>query len=242
MTSRPWAWLATLIATACASAPAKPADEKDVAVVRHVDRTTGGSATATLAGARCKGRSSCACRIAPDEAETEPPAAGMKRIEIRMAADGGAATLQGGLGHFEAVGRQESCFYLDVPAGHTNDLSFVAHADKPAEGVAPRFRMFEYGPKGPFWYAIIDVECKGQGGRCDREGAEAWGARNLAERKRGRLDPCGSTVVTKLAWDSIGGQGDRDGGLFKELTVRFALEVKKFATQFAPGSTECVPK
>jgi hypothetical protein len=49
-------------------------------------------------------------------------------------------------------------------------------------------------------------------------------------------------VVHKLRWDSSGGQSDRDGGLFRELTVRFALEVKKFATQFAPGSTECVPK
>lgn len=242
MTSRPWAWLAVLLTTSCASAPAKNAEDKEVAVVRHVDKLTGGRTTATLAGARCTGRRSCSCRVAADEAETEPPPEGKKRLEIVLAADGGSATVDGGLGHFEAFGPQETCFYVDVPAGRTVELSFLAHADKPANGVAPRFRMAEYGPKGPYWYAIIDVECRGQQGRCDRQGADAWAARNLKERKRGRLDPCGSAVVSKLAWDSSGGQHDRDGGLFRDLTVRFALEVKKFATQFAPGSTECVPK
>jgi hypothetical protein len=242
MTSRPWGWLAAIFALSCAAAPAKKAEENEVAVVRHVDRTVGGSTTTALAGARCKGRKSCSCRVGPDEAESDPPAEGKKRIEIRMSADGGAATLQGGLGQFEAVGPQETCFYVDVPGGQTTDLSFLAHADHAPSGVSPRLRMFEYGPKGPFWYAIIDVECRGQQGRCDRQGADAWAARNLKDRKRGRLDPCGSAVVTKLTWDSTGGLHDRDGGLFRDLTVRFALEVKKFATQFAPGSTECVPK
>jgi hypothetical protein len=243
MTSRPWAWLAPVLTAACASTPAKNAEEKDVAVVRHVDKMTGGAASVALAGARCQGRKTCSCRVAPDEPETEPPPEGKKRIEIRMAADGGSATLQGGLGHFQAYGPQESCFYVDVPAGTTAaDVAFVATADKPFDGVAPRFQLFEYGPKGPYWYAIIDVECKGQQGRCDRQGVEAWAARNLEKRKRGRLDPCGSTVVHKLAWEKAGGMDERDGGMFRELTVRFALEVKKFATQFAPGSTECVPK
>jgi hypothetical protein len=239
MTSRPWAWLFVL-SCACASSP--PRSDSDVAVVRHVDHTVGGSSSTPLAGARCKGRKSCSCRVAADEAESEPPPEGMKRIEIRLAADGGAASLQGGLGHFESVGPQESCFYVDVPAGHTVDLAFNGHADKPSAGVAPRFRLAEYGPKGPYWYEIIDVECKGQQGRCDRQGADAWSARNLKERKRGRLDPCGSTVVTKLRWDTSGGEADRDSGFYRDLTVSFGLEVKKFATQFAPGSTECVPK
>jgi hypothetical protein len=212
--------------------------------VRHVDRVVGGAAsTVPLAGARCKGRTgSCACRQPGDDQETEPPAEGKKRLEIRLASDGGSASLDGGLGHFQTMGPQEACFYVDVPAGQTHDVAFVARADRTDAGVAPRLRLFEYGPKGPYWYAILDVECKGQQGRCDRQGADAWAARNLKDRKRGRLDPCGSGVVTKLSWDTAGGQPDRDGGFFSDLTVRFALEVKKFATQFAPGSTECVPK
>src|SRR5690349_6193126 len=101
MTSRPWAWLAALITFSCASPQQK--SDPDVAVVRHVDKTAGGSATVPLAGARCKGRNSCTCRVG-NEAETDPPAEGMKRLEIRLAADGGAAAMQGGLGHFESVG------------------------------------------------------------------------------------------------------------------------------------------
>jgi hypothetical protein len=239
MTSRPWAWLAAFTC-ACAASPAK--QDPEVAVVRHVDHALGGMSTTPLAGARCKGRhGSCSCRIPGDDTESEPPATGFKRLEIRLGSDGGSATFDG-LGHFETAGPQESCFYVDVPAGQTTDLRFAATADRPTEGVSPRLRLAEYGPKGPYWYGIIDVECKGAQGRCDRQGADAWAARNVRERKRGRLDPCGSAVVTKLAWDTSGGQADRDGGLFRDVSVRFTLEVKKFATQFAPGSTECVPK
>jgi hypothetical protein len=239
MTSRPWAWLAAF-ACACAAPPAK--QDPEVAVVRHVDHALGGMSTAPLAGARCQGRhGSCSCRIPGDDVEKDPPPEGKKRLEIRLRADGGSATLDG-LGHFETAGPQESCFYLDVPAGQTTDVFFKATADRPAQGIAPRLHLAEYGPKGPYWYEIIDVECKGANGRCDRQGADAWAARNLKERKRGRLDPCGSAVVTKLAWETTGGDADRDGGLFRDVAVHFALEVKKFATQFAPGSTECVPK
>src|SRR5687768_13072713 len=226
MTSRPWAWLAVLLIAACASAPAKTSEEQEVAVVRHVDRMAAPGTSATLAGARCKGsRSHCACRVPGDDEETEPPPEGKKRLEIRLTADKGAASLDTAFGRFAASGPAEACFYVDVPAGQTTEVSFQAHADKPANGVAPRLQMSEYGPKGPYWYAIIDVQCQGQQGLCDRQGADPWAARNLRERKRGRLDPCGSAVVSKLAWNTSGGEHDRDGGLFKDLTVRFALEV-----------------
>ena len=81
----------------------------------------------------------------------------------------------------------------------------------------------------------------GPGGRCNREAADAWGA-EVKKRKRGRIDPCGSAVVTHLRWDTTGGTGEREMGLFRDFNVHFALEVKKFATQFRPGATECVPK
>jgi hypothetical protein len=112
-------------------------------------------------------------------------------------------------------------------------------------GVSPILKIAEYGPKGPYWYDVLAVRCgelnSDDDVRCDRAGADAWAAR-ARQRKRGRLDPCGSSVITGLAWETSGGQAERDGGLFRDFTVRFTLEVKKFATQFAPGSTECVPK
>jgi hypothetical protein len=99
----------------------------------------------------------------------------------------------------------------------------------------------EYGPKGPFWYDVVDVHCAGAGGRCTRDAADEWGA-EAKNRKRGRIDPCGSSVITHLLWETSGGMGERDSGFFRDFTVTFDMEVKKFATQFAPGSTECVPK
>ena len=117
-----------------------------------------------------------------------------------------------------------------------------ARADRPTVGISPRLRIVEYGPKGPFWYEVLDVECTATDGRCSRQSVDAWAARSTNQRKRGRLDPCGSAVISKLTWDTSGGEAERDGGLFRDLNVRFSMEIKKFATQFAPGSTECVPK
>jgi hypothetical protein len=244
----PSVFIAVVIAAlgpACASGEARQGAASDVAVVRHIDHADSASSSVPLAGARCRGRTgSCACRsTGVDEEETDPPSHGQKRFEIRLAADGGTASLESaGLGRFGATGPQEACFYVDVPAGSSADLAFVARADRPQNGVAPRLRMAEYGPKGPWWYDVMAVDCIGQQGRCDRQGVDTWSARTVKERKRGRLEPCGSAVVSGLAWETSGGQAERDGGLFRDLTVRFTMEVKKFATQFAPGSTECIPK
>jgi hypothetical protein len=246
MNPRPWACIAILLGAACGSTAASgSAGGGDVAVVRHVDRVASTSASVPLAGARCRGRTdSCTCRTGGEnDAETEPPAEGRKRFELRLAADGGVATLESAtLGRFSAAGPQEACFYIDVDAGSSADWVFVAQANRVDRGVAPRLRVAEYGPKGPWWYDIAAVDCIGQQGVCDRNGVDAWAARTVKQRKRGRLEACGSAVVSGLAWETSGGQADRDGGLFRDLTVRFTMEVKKFATQFAPGATECVPK
>jgi hypothetical protein len=134
-----------------------------------------------------------------------------------------------------------TCVYVDVPSGSTHQARFVALESTKGEGVAPQLSIAEYGPQGPYWYDVVLVNCSGSSGRCDRAGADAW-SKEARGRQRGRVDPCGSTVVTKLAWESSGGQAERDGGLFRDFSVGFTMEVKKFATQFAPGSSECVPK
>jgi hypothetical protein len=209
--------------------------------------------TLTLAGARCVG-ATCTCRQpGRDDHEAEPPPPGAKRFEIRLSAVGGAASADlSGLGSLVSASDDdgmpdvtrpvpETCAYVDVPIGSTHDVELAARESISGRGLAPRMRIAEYGPKGDFWYDLIAVSCEGSGGRCDRQAAEAWGA-SARQRKRGRLDPCGSAVVTRLRWETSGGQGERDGGLFRDFTVRFTMEVKKFATSFAPGSTECVPK
>jgi hypothetical protein len=203
-----------------------------------------GARDANLAGARCpNGRGApCICRDRRgDPAETAPPDEGHKRFEIRMSAEGGSVALDSPtLGHF-AAREAEACFYVDVIPGTTSDMAFTAKEAWPGKGVGPTLEISEYGPKGPWWYKILDVRCSGPEGKCNRDAADDWG-KDIKTRKRGRVDPCGSTVMTRLNWDTTGGTGDPELGLFRDFTVTFAMEVKRFPTQFRPGSTECVPK
>jgi len=214
-------------ATAAAAAPVTPGER--------------GARGANLAGARCQG-SVCTCRSrGVDDAEKSPPDAGHKRFEIRIGAGGGSATLSSTTLGELASGPDEACFYVDVVPGTTHEVSFVAHEARKEEGVTPVLEIAEYGPKGPWWYEVLAVKCRGPADRCNREAADAWSA-EMKTRKRGRIDPCGSSVITHLRWDTTGGSGVRELGIFADFKVSFTMEVKKFATQFKPGSTECVPK
>lgn len=204
-----------------------------------------GARNANLAGVRCAGgpAAPCACRDkAGARAEKNPPDADHKRFEIRLAATGGSAALDSPtLGHFGA-GADETCYTIDVLPGTTQEVTFTARAASKDGGVAPWLEIAEYGPKGPWWYDILQVRCDGgPGGRCNREAADAWSA-EAKTRKRGRIDPCGSTVISHLRWDTSGGTGDRELGIFRDFEVDFTMEVKRFETQFPPGATECVPK
>jgi hypothetical protein len=246
---------ATALCVACATAPAGNADNagasqrgaaprdgtKDAPIVLPEGPTV---ARVGLAGARCRGRGdACACRAPGDDAESEPPAAGNKRLEIRLAADGGQAVLDSPtLGRFRGGGTRDTCYYVDVVGGSRHELSFLGKAANIDRGFAPRLMVREYGPKGPWWYDVVSAACDNGTGRCDRAGADAWGDELARRKRRGRLEPCGSAVVTGLAWQTSGGLHERDGGTFEDFKVDFALDIKKFATQFAPGSTECVPK
>jgi hypothetical protein len=199
-----------------------------------------GATNANLAGARCHG-GTCTCRNRnASPAEQPPPAEGQKRFEIRLGADAGTAVLESPtLGRFTSS--DAACFYVDVAPGTTHEVTFTAAESRSEGGVGPMLDIEEYGPKGPWWYRVVEVHCAGPGGRCNRDAADEWGA-DAKNRKRGRIDPCGSTVITHLAWGTSGGSGMRELGLFRDFIVKFTMEVKKFPTQFKPGSTECVPK
>jgi hypothetical protein len=237
--------VALLAAGGCASqATFTPVSGAETATTKAASGERPGARDANLAGGRCKQGPGqpCACRDKRgDPAEQPPPDEGHKRFEIRVGAEGGYATLDSPtLGHFSARGI-EACYYVDVVPGTTSDVTFVAKESWPGQGLGPTLEITEYGPKGPWWYPIVHVHCSGPGGRCNRDAADAWGA-DIKTRKRGRIDPCGSTVVTHLNWNTTGGAGDPELGLFRDFTVTFTMEVKRFPTQFRPGSTECVPK
>jgi hypothetical protein len=198
-----------------------------------------GARDANLAGARCKGGAPCTCRNPNgDAAEVPPPDDRHKRFEIRLGATGGGATLDSPtLGHF--AGADESCFYIDVLPGTTSDVVFTATEATKEAGIAPLLQIAEFGPKGPWWYDVLTVRCAGPGGKCNRDAADAWSA-EAKGRKRGRVDPCGSSVISRLVWDTSGGTGNRELGIFKDFTVRFTMEVKRFPTRWPPHAKECV--
>jgi hypothetical protein len=234
-------WLAAGFGAACSGTAPSGAAASAVVIAPPA---TPGARDANLAGARCTpgGAAPCTCRARPgDVAEKKPPDADHKRFEIRLRAAGGSATLESPtLGRF-AGGEDETCFYVDVLPGTTSDVVFTARASTAEGGVEPVLDMAEYGPKGPWWYDVLSVRCDGPGHRCNRDAADAWSA-EAKTRKRGRIDPCGSTVISHLVWDTSGGTGDRELGVFRDFSVRFTMDVKRFATEFAPGATECVPK
>jgi hypothetical protein len=196
-----------------------------------------------LRGARCPdGAATCTCRKPGDDVEADPPGPGMKRLEMRLSFLGGQGSLSSpNLGRMPASGVAETCYYVDVPATSHSAIHFEGHATNEVTGFTPHLAIAEYGPKGPFWYEVLEVNCVGVGGRCDSAGTDAWTA-SLKGRKRGRTDPCGSMVVSGLKWDTSGGLSHRDNGYYRDLQVDFDLEAKKFTPQFPPNSPECVPK
>jgi hypothetical protein len=175
-----------------------------------------------------------------DGAENPPPAPGQKRIEIRMSATNGQVTLDSSsAGHFEQAGPEEACFYVDLEVSLIHDFHLDSREARERGGVTPHVHIAEYGPKGPYWYDLVDIAC-GAGARgCDLTLAREWGDAWIANRKRGRLEACGSIVVSRLKWTTSGGEDAQKGGLLRDFESAFSLEVKKFATQFPPGAAEC---
>ena len=125
--------------------------------------------------------------------------------------------------------------------GTTADVVFTAREARPATGFGPMLDISEYGPKGPWWYEDRGRTLLGAGGEMQSrrrrrlgqgdQDAQAWAYRSL---RFGRGDGA------SLGHD--GGTGKTELALFRDLTVQFAMEVKRFPTQFHPGATECVPK
>jgi hypothetical protein len=239
----PRALLAAAILTpACSGATASGPTGSSLPAAAALEKP--GARNANLAGARCKDGAPCKCRnrVGSGEApEVPPPDEQHKRFEIRLTGVGGGAVMDSPtLGHF-AADADEACFYIDVLPGTTSDVVFTATEATKEGGIGPFLDIAEYGPKGPWWYDVVNVHCPGPNGRCNRDAAEAWSA-EVKGRKRGRVDPCGSSVISHLVWDTSGGIGNRELGLFKDFIVRFTMEVKRFPTQFRPHAPECIAK
>ena len=192
-----------------------------------------------LAGKRCAD-GLCRCRGAHDPAESPPPAAGSKRIEIRLSAVNGEIKLDSpSAGHFAQSGAQEACFYVDLDINVRHEFHLDSQEGSGEVGVTPHLHISEYGPAGPYWYDIVDIACGLGAASCTLESAKDWGETWTATRKRGRLEPCGSINVSGLKWTTSGGSEADKGGSLRDFEASFALDVRKYATEFPPGAAEC---
>ena len=229
--------MAPLLGSVCAHG----SGDSTVGTAQHVDYAAPVQAAA-LAGARCQ-EGHCLCRRPGDNAETAPPAPDHKRFEIRMSVVTGDIVLTSqAIGRLHHDGKQEECFYVDLPADSSHEFVIESREAHKGQGMMPSVRIAEYGPKARSWYDVLAIGCGAGEHPCDRPAARDWEQGWLAQRKRGRLDACGSTVVSALKWDTSGGQAMLDGGLLRDFRVQFMLVVKAFATELPPRDPRCVPQ
>ena len=186
---------------------------------------------AVLAGPLCQS-DSCRCREGDGDAGS--PAAGLKRFEVRLGpSDDPLWTVIDGMVMFKADQRQEACFYVDLKAG----AHAVSFRGKGKQGLTAAVAIAEQGgaEDATWWYHTFDFQC-GAPGPCDVEAIERW--KQEVTALRGKHDPCGSTKVQGIRWET-GRMPDRDRGRPDDIKLQLTLEVYRFTPENPPGSDEC---
>jgi len=186
--------------------------------------------TGALAGPLCKD-GGCACMSSPEEAGA-PQGAGLKRFEIKLGPTPHDLwlTLPGHV-LYKSAERPEVCFYVDLPTGsHQLEL----RASQP-DAVAAAVAISELGAQTKSAYATFRFSCGSPGGVCsfqelDGKKAEYQGV------KKSTHDPCGSTKIKELVWDT--GRSP-DHQVPSELAMRFVLQVYKFVPDKPSGDPSC---
>lgn len=201
---------------------------------------------ATLAGPLCEG-DACRCREPGDDpatwdAGTPAPGAG-KRYELRLGPVSNALWLTvDGMVLYKSEQQAEACFYLDLPPGQ-HPVRLQAQGEP---GFDARLSIAEMRPTGtdPYgdplpadWYHTFDFSC-GAPGHCDLDQLDDWRA-SLARYRRQVHDPCGSTRIRGLSWQT----GDAPDRLHPTaLQLDLALDVHEFAPEHGPGHPACADR
>lgn len=211
--------IALLFAAACSG------DRPQIAIGPPPPKATSG----TLAGPLCDGHG-CKCKSPTDDPGV--PDAGKKRFEVRLGPTPHELwlTVPGGV-LYKSPERAETCFYIDLAPG---DHPMQLHAEQP-EGVSVAMTVRELGTKTLSWYDSFQFACGSPGvctlGELDDKKAE------LAQAvKRNLHDPCGSTKVKGLIWDT-GRTPDQLNAT--RLVVRFTLDIYKFEPTKVHGDSTC---
>ena len=151
---------------------------------------------------------------------------GHKRYEIRLKSAQQLWATVGGNHLYKNAEAPEACFYVDLPTG---DTPVELRASDP-NGVSAEWTISEYGSKAKTWYDTFRFEC-GNPGVCSFDEIDSRKA-ELSNMVRGLLDPCGSTKLKAVTWDT--GKAP-DNQHPSELLVRLTLDVYKFLPEKAHG-------
>jgi hypothetical protein len=183
---------------------------------------------ATLVGPLCDGAEvKCTCRE-PGQ-DVGAPDLGSKRYEIRLGPTANElwATLDG-MVFYKSAERAEECFYVDLRPGR-HPVSLQATGER---GFAARLVVAEQAVEG--WYDTFVFDCKTPG-HCSMADLDEWHA--WVQSRKGKVyDPCGSTKVRDIRWQT---------GRVRELEYPDALEldlvvdVYKFTPEHGPGDPAC---
>lgn len=184
--------------------------------------------TGALAGPLCQG-GACQCAANPDDAGL--PEGNAKRFEVRLGPSPYELWFKvpGGV-LYKSPERPEMCFYVDLPPGtHVVEL----RASQP-HGLSAAVAISELGAKAKTWYSTFRFSC-GTPGACSFEELDGKKA-EYAQVTKNLHDPCGSTKVRDLIWDT-GRSPDQQ--VPSELGVRLKLQVYKFEPAKPHGDPSC---
>lgn len=187
---------------------------------------------ALLSGPLCVS-AECKCRDlgAAGDGGAGLPDGATKRFEIRLqSAQELWASLRGDT-LYKSPEKAETCFYVDLPAGDTPIELRASNKD----GVSAQWTIRELGTKTKSWYDTFTFEC-GNPGVCSFEELDAAREKYYALKKHGVHDPCGSTRIKNLTWDT-GKSPDMQHP--SELVVRLSLDVRKFQPWKPHGDETC---
>jgi hypothetical protein len=183
--------------------------------------------SATLAGPLCEGQQ-CRCR----EPGREPGLAqrpGTKRYELRIGpVENELWVTVNDMVLYKSPERATECFYIDLPTGK-HPVSLRARGEY---GFAARLSISELGAQGG--YETFDFACGGPG-MCEQSQLKEWRA-SLAKYKRGAHDPCGSTKIHDVEWQS----GKMPDKLHpSELELELVMQVYEFTPEHPSGDPAC---
>jgi hypothetical protein len=186
--------------------------------------------SATLAGPLCEGQM-CRCR----EPGREPGVAqrpGTKRYELRLGpVENELWVTVNSMVLYKSRERATECFYIDLPAGK-HPVILRARGEY---GFAARLSISEIGAKGG--YDTFEFGCGGPG-MCELDQLKEWET-SLSRYQRGAHDPCGSTKIRDIDWQS-GKTPDKIHP--NELELALVLHVYEFTPERPSGDPACADK